>query len=334
MASGPLGSRPHKKSAQELDRIIRRLNDTFALELSKPDVTLSPRKSRERQRSDEEARVEDIYRKIQLLYYTGDDRLAAYIGHFEQRGRIILSESASRSPGNRTPAVNRALLQKCLLDILCEVDDPESRPWSKREFEVIPEASPKRTRGHLYEHHDAVDALPVRSRETFANISTVIASGSRSVSRSQGEAFHLSPQQRSFDRTFLSTRTSFHSEVFSTQAQNVSFISQTSIGSELPSRSNNYPSSQTTVADSFSEGTRSSQDEIIPKRFSDFSLREKEELSGRPQYPNNSQSQIPAPSSSQSRQGSSDCVGKPLEDRFGKIWRRSSHLPVASRIHS
>ncbi|EHK41517.1 hypothetical protein TRIATDRAFT_321718 [Trichoderma atroviride IMI 206040] len=325
MASGPLGSRPHKKSAQELDRIIRRLNDTFALELSKPDVTLSPRKSRERYRSDEEARVEDIYRKIQQLYYTGDDRLAAYIGHFEQRGRIILSESASRSPGNPTPAANRALLQKCLLDILCEVDDPESRPWSKRESEEIQDASPKRAKGHLYEHHDAVDALPVRSRESFANISTVIASGSRSVSRSQGEAVRPSPQQRSFDRTFLSTRTSFHSEVFSTQAQNVSFISQTSVGSELPSRSNNYPYSQTTVADSFSEATGSSEDEIIPKRFSDFSLREKEDLSGRSKYPNNSQSQVPASSSSQSRQDGSDCVGKPLEERFAKIWPKLPH---------
>ncbi|PNP37791.1 hypothetical protein TGAMA5MH_10276 [Trichoderma gamsii] len=324
MASGPLGSRPHKKSVQELDRIIRRLNDTFALQLSKPDVTLSPRKSRERHRSDEEARVEDIYRKIQQLYYTGDDRLAAYIGHFEQRGRIILSESASRSPGNRTPAANRTLLQKCLLDILCEVDDPESRPWSKRESEVIQEVSPKRARGHLYEHHDAVDALPVRSRESFANISTVIASGSRSVSRSGGEAFRPSSQQRSFDRTFLSTRTSFHSEVFSTQAQNVSFISQTSVGSELPSRSNNYPYSQTTVADSSSEATGSSEDEI-PKRFSDFSLREEEIPSGRSQYPSSSQSQIPASSSSQLRQNSSDCIGKPLEERFAKIWPKLPH---------
>jgi hypothetical protein len=119
--------------------------------------------------------------------------------------------------------------------------------------------------------------------------------------------------------------------VFSTQAQNVSFISQTSVGSELPSRSNNYPYSQTTVADSSPEATGSSEDEI-PKRFSDFSLREKEELSSWSQYPNNSQSQIPAPSSSQSRQSSSDCIGKPLEERFAKIWRGFSRSLVVSRI--
>ncbi|KAL7920937.1 RNA dependent RNA polymerase domain-containing protein [Trichoderma austrokoningii] len=307
MASAPLGSRPHKKSPQELDRIIRRLNDTFALELCKPDITLSPRKSRELRRSEEEARVDDIYRKIQQLYYTRDDRLAAYIGHFEQRGRIILSRSASKSLGNRTHTANRALLQKCLLDILCEVDDPESRPWSKRESEAMQEASPKRTRGYLYDHHDAVDALPVRSRDSFANISTVISSGNRSQ-----ESFRSLPQQRSFDRTFLSTRTSFHSEVFSTQAQDINFISQTSVASELPGRSYNYPYSQNTVADSFSEASELSQSEVISKRFSDSSPYGKD--------PNNSHSQIFTSSSSQSRQNSSDCVGKLLEEKFASIW--------------
>jgi hypothetical protein len=325
MASGPLGSRPSKKSPQELDRIIGRLNDNFALQLSKPDVTLSPRKSREIRRNDEEARVDNIYRRIQQLYYTGDNRLAAYLGHFEQRGRIILSESASRSPGNRTPAANRTLLQKCLLDILCEIEDPESRQWSKREFEAVQMDSPKRAKGRLYEHHDAVDALPVRSRESFANISTVISS----VSRSQEEAFRPLPQQRSFDRTFFSTRTSFHSEVYSTQAQNESFISQTSVGSELPS--SNHPYSQIAVGDSFSEASASTHDEIVPKRVSDISPRRKEEPDGRSQYPGDSQSQVRASSSSQSRQNNRDIVGKPLEERFANIWRTSTHLPVVSQ---
>lgn len=328
MASGPSGSRSHKKSAQELDRTIRRLNDTFALQLNKPDVTLSPRKYRERRQNGEEARVDDIYRKIQQLYYTGDDRLAAYIGHFEQRGRIILSESVSQSPSNRTSAANRALLQNCLLDILCEVDDPESRQWSKRETEAIQEGSPKRAKGHLYEHHDAVDALPVRSRDSFANINTVISSGSRS----QGEAFRPLPRQGSFDRTFISTRTSFHSEVFSTQTQNISFSSQTSVGSDLPNRSNDYPYSQTTVADSFSEASGSSQDENIPQQLANFPPRGNEELNDRSQYPDSSQSRNLAFSSSHSRQDSSDCVGKPLEERFANIWRRSTRLPAISRV--
>lgn len=328
MASGPLGSRSHKKSAEELDRIIRRLNDTFALQLSKPDVTLSPRKNRERRRSEEEARVENIYQKIRQLYYTGDDRLAAYIGHFEQRGRLILSRSTSDRSSNSTAAANRALLQQCLLDILCKVDDPDSRQWSKRESEAIPEGSPKRAKGHLYEHHDAVDALPVRSRDSFANISTVIAS----ESRSRGEVVQPLSQQGPFDRSFLSTRTSIHSEVFSTQMQNGSFISQTSAGSESPNASNNYPYSQNTVANFSSEVSNSSQDEDIQRQLANFSARGKEKLNGRSQYPNNSQSQAIVSSSSQSCQDSSDSVGKPLEERLVNIWRKYTRLLVATQF--
>ncbi|KAL6909147.1 RNA dependent RNA polymerase domain-containing protein [Trichoderma evansii] len=318
MASGPLGSRSHKKSAEELDRIIRRLNDNFALQLRKPDVTLSPRKNRERRRNDEEARVDSIYQKIRQLYYTRDDRLAAYIGHFEQRGRLILSRSISRSSSNSTSAANRALLQQCLLDILSEVYDPESRQWSKRESEELPEGSPKRAKGRLYEHHDAVDALPVRSRDSFANISTVIAS----ENRSRGEAVQPLSQQ---GRSFLSARTSFHSEVFSTQTQNESFISQTSVGSESPNHSDNDPYSQTTVANFSSEASNSSQEDDVQQQPAKFSARGKEKLNGRSQYPSNSQSQTVVSSSSQSRQDSSDSVGRPLEEMFAKIWPKLPH---------
>lgn len=330
MASGPLplGSRPHKKSAHELDRIIGRLNDTFALQLCKPDVTLSPRKNRERRRNDEEARVDSIYQKIRQMYYTGDDRLAEYIGHFEQRGRKILSESMSQGSNHRITAENRALLQQCLLDILCEVYDPESRQWSKRESEAITESSPKRAKGRLYEHHDAVDALPVRSRDSFANISTVIAS----ESRFRGESFQPLPRQKSLDRTFLSTRTSFHSEVLSTQTPNTSFISQTSLGSESPNQSNNYPFSQNTEANFSSEASYSSQDENKPQQLTNISPRGKEEFNGRSQYHHNSQSQTIVPSSSHSRQDSSDWAGNSLDERLAKIWRRYTGLLVATRI--
>lgn len=313
MVSAPRGSRSHDKSDQELDRTIRRLNDTFDLQLCKPDVTLSPRKNRERRRNDEEARVDHIYQKIRHLYYTGDDRLAAYIGDFEQRGRMILSKSASQSPSNHV----RALLQQCLLDIICEVYKPESRQWSKREPEAMPDGSPKRAKSHFYEHLDAVDALPVRSRDSFANISTVISS----ESRSRSEAVQSPPQHASFERSFLSTRTSFHSEVFSTQTQDEPFISQTSVGSESPNHSNDYPYSQNTVVNSSSEASASSSDENIPKQLTDFSPRGKEVLNGRSQSHNNSKFQALVSSSSPLHQDSKEGVGKSLEERLAHIWR-------------
>lgn len=317
MVSAPRGPRSHNKSDEELDRILRRLNDTFELQLCKPDATLSPRKNRERRRNDEEARVDNIYQKIRHLYYTGDDRLAAYIGDFEHRGRMILSKSASQSSSNHI----RALLQQCLLDILCEVYTPESRQWSKRESEAMPDGSPKRAKSHLYEHLDAVDALPVRSRDSFANISAVIVS----ESRSRREAVQPLPQQASFDRSFLSTRTSFHSEVFSTQTRDGSFISQTSIGSGSPNCSNNYPYSQNTVANSSSEASASSSDENISKQLAHFSSCGKEVLNSRSQYHNNSQFQSLASSSSHSHQDSKEGVGKTLEERFAHIWPKLPH---------
>ncbi|UKZ88673.1 uncharacterized protein TrAFT101_004417 [Trichoderma asperellum] len=312
MVSAPRGPRSHNKSDQELDRIIRRLNDTFELQLCKPDVTLSPRKNRERRRNDEEARVDNIYQKIRHLYYTGDDRLAAYIGNFEQRGRRILSKSASQSSSNHI----RALLQQCLLDILCEVYKPESRQWSKREPEAMPDGSPKRAKSHLYEHLDAVDALPVRSRDSFANISTVISS----ESRSRSEVVQPPPQQASFEQSLLSTRTSFHSQVFSTQTQDGPFISQTSVGAESPNHSNNYPYSQNTEVNSSSEASASSSDENIPKQLTDFSFRGKEMLNGRSQSHNNSKFQALVSSSSHLHQDSKAGVGKSLEERLDHIW--------------
>jgi hypothetical protein len=289
------------------------LNDTFALQLCKPDVTLSPRKYRERRRNDEEARVDDIYLKIQRLHYKGDNRLATCLGRFQQQGRMILSDSVSRSSGSRTSATNRTLLQQCLLDILRKVDDPESRQWSKRESEEIPEYSPKRARGQLYDHHDAVDALPVRSRDSFASINTVAASGSRTL----GGAFQP-PQHVSFDRSFLSSRTSFHSEVFSpkhTQTQDEPFLTQTTVDSESPNNSNNYTYSQRTAANSFSGISESSQNGNILKQMAIHPPR------GQNGFTSNSQSQTLVTSSSHSRQDSNGFAKEVLEDKLANIWR-------------
>ncbi|PNP54039.1 hypothetical protein THARTR1_05246 [Trichoderma harzianum] len=214
--SGPSGSQGQNRSALELDRIISRLNDDFALQLREPDVTPSPRKYRERQRSDEEARIDDIYQKIQHLHCQGDNRLADCLGLFQIQGRLILSDAAALSPTRYPSPSVRALLQERLLKILRDVNGLGSKHLSKRISEMSANHSQKRPKGqppHSYEHHDAVDALPVRSTGSFADSGISLASGSRSI----GEVLQSLPQQTSFDRTFASSRASVPPEVVSSK---------------------------------------------------------------------------------------------------------------------
>ncbi|KAL7792428.1 RNA dependent RNA polymerase domain-containing protein [Trichoderma ceciliae] len=326
MSSGTSAPRTHERSALELDRIIRMLNDTFALQLRKPDVTLSPRKYRERRRSDEEARVDDIYQKIRLLHYGGDERLATCLGRFQQQGRMVLTDPVSRNSSNHISATSRAFLQECLLDILCHAGDLESKHWSKRasvEAEA-PEYSSKRARSQpprSYEHHDAVDALPVRSRDSFTG--AAVASGSRS----RGEALLPPSQQTSFDRSFLSSRVSFRSEVFSsTYTQDAPFVSQTTtIDSEFPDKSNIYSHSQLTAVNSFSQSFGSSQIRNTPQQTSNPPLNRLCGCTEKPDYPHDSRPQTPVPSSSRSRQDSSGLGGETLEDKLANIWPKLPH---------
>lgn len=319
--SGPLGSRGHERSL-ELDRIISRLNDGFALQLRKPDITLSPRKYRERQRSDEEARVDDIYQKILVLHCGGDSRLAACLGRFEQQGRMILSGAASRNSTRHPSATSRALLQECLLDILRDVDGLESKQWSKRVSEEATEYSPKRARGqlpHSYEHHDAVDALPVRSSDSFAGTGVSESSGSRSI----GEVIQPPPQQISLDRSFLSSRTSFQSEVFSSKyTQDTSFISQTTVDSEYPDKSINYPYSQSTTVESFSHSFGLSQSRDNLQQAGNSLPRRPNKSTVKLEYLDDSQSKSPVPSSSRSLQDSSGSVRETIADKLANIWRK------------
>ncbi|RFU75765.1 hypothetical protein TARUN_6524 [Trichoderma arundinaceum] len=324
MSSGPLGSRTHERSA-ELDRIIRRLNDTFALQLRKPDVTLSPRKYRERRRSDEDARIDDIYQRIRFLHYGGEDRLATCLGRFQQQGRMILTDPASHNPGRQLSATTRALLQECLLEILRNADDSESKQWSKRVSEEIPEYTPKRARGqlpHSYEHHDAVDALPVRSSDSFAGIGGVIASGSRS----HGELVQPFSQHKSSDPSFLSSRASFHSEVFSSKyTQDTSFISQTTVDSRFLDKSNTYTYSQRTTAESFSQSSGSNQGQNIRQQNGTSLPHRPNGSTDKLEHPDNSQSKSPVPSSSRSHQAVVSPVDKTIEDKFANIWPKLPH---------
>ncbi|OTA08015.1 hypothetical protein A9Z42_0089490 [Trichoderma parareesei] len=251
-------SRGRERSSLELERIISRLDDNFALQLRKPKYREPPLSDEEAH--DEQRRVDDICQRIRLLHYGGDDRLAACLGRFEQQGRLILADAASCSATRHLSTAIRALLQRCLLRILNDVDGVESRQWSKRVSEDLAEYSAKRARGrlsHSYEHHDAVDALPVRSRDSFGRPGESM--------RSEGRPMYVEddlppppsppppPQHPRYDRSIVSSRVSFQSEVFSQkQTQDESFVSQTTIDSSYPDKAYDYPLSQQTTVESFS----------------------------------------------------------------------------------
>lgn len=316
MSFGPLS--PHaRERLDELNRIIGGLNDTFALQLRPPDVTLSPRKYRERQRSDEEARIDDIYTRIRRLHFGRDDRLVECLGHFRRQGQNII-KAASRNSSNRVATTTRALLQECLLEILRNVNNLESKEWSKRVSDEIPDNSPKRARGqvsHSYEHHDAVDALPVRSSDSdsFLSNGTTAVSGSRS----RGGAPPSCSQQRSFDRSFLTSRASFHSDVFSSKyTQDAPFGSQTTVDSGSQDMSKGYLEPDSTTGECFFRSYGSSQSRNNLQQTT-VSL---------PRRPNETTEKIENPDNSQSksfvlRQASSESAGGTLRHKLINIWR-------------
>ncbi|EHK15310.1 uncharacterized protein TRIVIDRAFT_122493, partial [Trichoderma virens Gv29-8] len=302
----------------ELDRIINRLNDGFALRLRKPDITLSPRKNRERQRSDEEARADDIYEKIRLLYYRKDTRLATCLGLFEKQGRSILSNNPTRY----FSADVRASLQECLLDILRGGDGLQSKQWTKRVSEETADYSQKRPRGplpHRYDHHGAVDALPVRSSDSFRDSGVSVASGSCSI----GEVIQPIPHQTYPDRSFGSSRASFPSEVFSSKnTQDTSFISQTTVDSGYQDNSNRYPYSQQTSAESFSHSFELSQSQRDPQQNQNSLPRTPTKSADKLEHLDDSDSKSLVASSSRS---SSPSVGETIEDKLDNIWPK---LPI------
>ncbi|KAL6833695.1 RNA dependent RNA polymerase domain-containing protein [Trichoderma sp. SZMC 28015] len=330
--SGPLGSQGQDRSTLELDRIISRLNDDFGLQLCKPDVTLSPRKYRERQRSDEEARIDDIYRIIHQLHYRGGSRLADCLGHFQIQGRLILSDAASLSPTRYLNTSLRALLQERLLKILRDVNGSESKQLSKRMSDVTVNQSQKRPKGqppHRYEHHDAVDALPVRSSGSFADSGVSLASGSR---RSIGEVIQPLAQQSSFDRTFGSSRASFPSEVFSSKnTQDVSFISQTTVDSGYHDKSNRYPYSQQTSAESFSHSFGLSQSRNdVQQNWNSLPSRPNKSTN-RLESLDDSRFRSPLPLLDRSSQDSVGSVSQTIDEKLANIWPK---LPIPALTHA
>ncbi|KAL7934950.1 RNA dependent RNA polymerase domain-containing protein [Trichoderma chlorosporum] len=320
--SGPSGSRGQQRSALELDRTIGRLNESFGLRLRKPDVTLSPRKNRERERSDEEARADHIYQQIRLLHYREGDRLATCLGSFEKQGRLILS---GNSATQTTAAAVRAQLEECLLDILRNADNLESRQWSKRGTAETTNHSQKRPRGqpsNRYEHHDAVDALPVRSTVSFADSGVSLASGSYSI----GEVIQQPSQQTSYDQSFISSRASFHSEIFSTKnTQDASFISQTTVDSGYQDKSSQYAYSQQTMLESFSHSFELSQSQADLQQKWESLPRRPNKSANNLDYPDKSL----APSSSRSYSENNSSRRGTIEDRLANIWPKLPHLTLA-----
>ncbi|KAL6804832.1 RNA dependent RNA polymerase domain-containing protein [Trichoderma sp. SZMC 28013] len=331
--SGPLGSQGQNRSALalELDRIINRLNDDFALQLRKPDVTLSPRKYRERQRSDEEARIDDIYQKIQQLHYRGGNRLADCLGLFQIQGRLILSDAESLSPTRYLTTSVRALLQERLLKILRDINGPESRQLSKRISEGTANHSQKRPKGqppHSYEHHDAVDALPVRSTGSFADSGISLGSGSRSIA----EVIQPPHQQTSFDRTLVSSRASFPSEVFSLKnTQDVSFISQTTVDSGYHDKLNHHPYAQQTSAESFSHSFGLSQSRNdVQQNWNSLPSRPNKS-NNQLEYLDDSRFKSPLPSLKRSSEDSLGSVSETIEEKLANIWPK---LPIPALTHA
>ncbi|PTB66240.1 hypothetical protein BBK36DRAFT_1118900 [Trichoderma citrinoviride] len=311
-------SRGHERSSLELDRIISRLDDNFALQLRKPGY-------RDRQLSDDEARdeqrrVDDIHHRIRLLHYGGDDRLAACLGRFEQQGRIILADAASCSTTRHLSAAIRAQLQERLLRILCDVDGVESRQWSKRVSQDIAEYSAKRARGrlsHSYEHHDAVDALPVRSRDSFRAPGVPMTPEGRSLYAGDDPPPPPAPRDPRYDRSIVSSRTSFRSEVFSQrQTQDESFITQTTVDSSYPDKTYDYPLSQQTTVESFSHSFNvgQSRDSLLPIEHT---------LPRRPNKPHEKREH--ESSRSQSFIDSNGCTPETIEDRLANIWPKLPH---------
>ncbi|KAK4083650.1 uncharacterized protein Triagg1_1312 [Trichoderma aggressivum f. europaeum] len=330
--SGSLGPQGRNRSALELelDRIISRLNDDFALHLRGPDVTLSPRKYRERQRSDEEARIDDIYQKIKQLHYYDGNRLADCLGLFQIQGRLILSDAEALSPTGYLTTSVRSLLQERLLRILRDINGPESRQLSKRISEGAANHTQKRPKGqppHSYEHHDAVDALPVRSTGSFADSGVSLASGSRSIA----EVIQPLPQQTSFGQTFASSRRSFPSEVFSSNTQDVSFISQTTVDSGYHDKSNRYPYSQQTSAESFSHsfGLSQSRNDVQQNRNSLPSRPNKS--TNQPENLDDSRFKSPLPSLKRSSDDSLGSASQTIEEKLANIWPK---LPIPALTHA
>ncbi|PHH88841.1 hypothetical protein CDD83_6983 [Cordyceps sp. RAO-2017] len=84
-------------SEETLDRMISSLNADFGLELRNDHALLSPSKRRSLLRTEEEGRVDLLYRKIRFLHYNGGDRLTACLGRFRMAAGRLLAQSTGRS---------------------------------------------------------------------------------------------------------------------------------------------------------------------------------------------------------------------------------------------
>ncbi|KAF4580869.1 RNA-dependent RNA polymerase 1 [Ophiocordyceps camponoti-floridani] len=169
-------------SPEGLKRIIDSLNADYGLFIRRIDVTLSPRKARNRLQAsaDEESfQAEKLYSFIHRLYYHDLSRLSAAIGRFRQ----LAADSLGSSVPFAGSLQRRRLLMGRLLDVLDgKVPASNSKRSSKHHED---ESRSKRPKSRDDCDPDLVDQLPVRSSppaDTMDSISGRITSKSTSAS--------------------------------------------------------------------------------------------------------------------------------------------------------
>ncbi|PNY29791.1 RNA-dependent RNA polymerase 1 [Tolypocladium capitatum] len=200
---------PPKPTDDELKRIIGSLNADYGLGIQCPDPSLSPR-------TEEERRVDEIYRKLRVVHFQRGRKLSSCIGQFHIESRQLLehSESSSR-PGAADlsfaiSAADRAALQRCLLGILMETALPSRPKPAKRPSDEFSDPQAKRPRSRSgnpnSRQDDVVDWIPVRS-------SSKVGSESRISPTAGSQRWPTITSY--FPRTLSTPRESFASRVFS-----------------------------------------------------------------------------------------------------------------------
>lgn len=144
---------PADPTEDELDTIIRRLNENYDLGIRRPD-------GRRLLESEEQARVDDIYQRIRVLHFGKGDQLSCLLGRFHANAYQALTRPVRSSFGLQSPTLKKPDLQRLLLDVLTaqpskRPSDEQSISRGKRARSVDKGSVP---RGH------AVDKLPVRTR--------------------------------------------------------------------------------------------------------------------------------------------------------------------------
>ncbi|RDA92037.1 hypothetical protein CP533_0969 [Ophiocordyceps camponoti-saundersi (nom. inval.)] len=174
------------ESLEELKRTVNRLNMSYNLDIRIPDPTLSPRKAKLLNKSDEDGLGDKLYRTLRYLCFHDPGKLSAHIGRLHHEASLILGSSSEFGKSIQ----KRAAIRERFWDILQENACP------KRSLSDLSESKPKRPKsrdGRSF-RPDLVDSLPVRSSTT---------SGSSFLDSSRSSVgFRAASVSTSFEKTF------------------------------------------------------------------------------------------------------------------------------------